>query len=134
MSLRSLGILEDEIQFRFARSSGPGGQNVNKVNSKVLLRWNVEASALREDIKLRFREKYPQEITKAGDVVITSEQYRDQSRNKEVCLERLYSMLSSVRLPPKKRKKTKPSRSAKEKRITQKKQIGAKKASRKKDF
>ena len=71
-----------EFDFTFARSGGPGGQNVNKVNSKVTLRWDVEKSpTLPPDVLARFRAKYPRRMTKDGELVMHSQRYRDQGRN-----------------------------------------------------
>jgi len=122
-----------EFEFSFARSSGPGGQNVNKVNSKALLRWNiVESKSLPEDVLARFIEKFQSRLTGEGELVIQSDRFRDQLRNQEDCLEKLRSLLLEVAVPPKLRRKTKPSRSAKKKRVESKKKHSEKKMSRSK--
>ena len=96
-----------ELEFRFVRSSGPGGQNVNKVNTKAVLRWNVASSAsLHEDVRQRFIARHVRRLTREGELVITSQRYRDQARNVADCLEKLRQMLGAVATPPRARKKT----------------------------
>jgi len=119
---RRISISFGEFRFTFARSSGPGGQNVNKVNTKVTLHWSVDSSpSLSEDMRERFRAKYGQRINKHGELVIYSERYRNQGRNVSDCLTKLREMLLDVALAPKKRKPTRPSRGAKERRLREKK-------------
>ena len=120
-----------EFEFTFARSSGPGGQNVNKVASKALLRWNVATSAsLPADIRDRFLRKYASRLTTQRDLLITSQRYRDQGRNVADCLEKLRAMLASVLEAPKPRKRTRPGRAAIERRLTTKRQQSRKKEGR----
>lgn len=120
-----------EFEFTFSRSSGPGGQNVNKVNSKVLLRWPVRGSpSLPLPIRERFVKKYAARITAEGDLLIVSQRSRDQAKNREDCLARLSAMLTSVVQPPKPRKKTKPSKGAVRRRLEQKKRVAGKKRQR----
>lgn len=124
-------IPPSEFEFTYARSSGPGGQNVNKVNSKAVLRWQVTKSpSLPEAVRARFLAKYGSRLTGDGDLLITSERYRDQPRNIDDCLEKLREMLLSVAVAPKKRKKTKPSRASKERRLDSKKRDSTKKRNR----
>src|SRR3989337_2991595 len=102
-----------EFTFTYARSGGPGGQNVNKLNTKATLRWPVRASAsLPEAVYNRFLLKFGNKLTAGGDLLITSQRFRDAGRNKADCLEKLRQMLSEVAAPPKRRKPTKPSRGA----------------------
>lgn len=120
-----------EFEFRFARSSGPGGQNVNKVNSKALLRWPVLASpSLPEAVRERFRQRYGNRITADGDVLIVSQRYRDQARNVDDCLEKLRAMLASAAVAPPRRKRTKPSRASIERRLGAKRRQSEKKQTR----
>ncbi len=127
-----LRIDDSEISFSFARSGGPGGQNVNKLNTKAVLRWCIGASAaLRPAVKSRFRARYGNRINDEGEVVISSDRYRTQPQNKKDCLDRLAAMIKSVLLPPKKRKPTRPTRASKERRLTGKRQQSQKKQGRK---
>ncbi len=122
-----------EFIFKFSRSSGPGGQNVNKVNSKVQLIFSLwQNSTLPLDLIERFTDKYKNQLTVTGEISITSNLYRDQKRNKEDCLEKLKAMILSVRFPPKKRIPTKPKFSDRENRLNRKKKAGQNKALRKK--
>src|SRR5271168_3775823 len=92
-----LRIPLDEFEFTFARSSGPGGQNVNKVSSKALLRWPVAASpSLPAEVKERLLTRYRARITGAGELLVTSQRFRDQGRNIDDCLEKLRELLASV--------------------------------------
>jgi ribosome-associated protein len=120
-----------EFTFTYARSSGPGGQNVNKVNSKAVLRWPVTSTlALPEDVKARLLNKIASQITTTGDLVIHSDRYRDQPKNREDCLEKVRTMVKSVATPPKKRRPTKPSRAAKQRRLQSKQAQAEKKQQR----
>jgi len=110
-----------ELDFDFARSSGPGGQHVNRAATKAVLRWRVtESPSLPEDVRERFLERWKRRITKDGDLIVQSQRFRDQGRNVADCLEKLRSMLEAVARPPRRRKKTKPSRAAKRRRIENK--------------
>ena len=90
-------IPETEFEFSFARSGGPGGQNVNKVNSKAILHWDITSSpSITAPMKNRFLEKYGSRLTLEGVLVLSSQQHRDQITNVEECLEKLKEMLESV--------------------------------------
>ena len=120
-----------EVEFTFARSGGPGGQNVNKVNSKAILRWRVtESSSLPEDLRARLLRTFSRRITTEGDLILTSQKYRDQSSNVNDCLEKLRQMVEQVAIPPKVRRPTKTTTAAKRKRLESKSQHSAKKQSR----
>lgn len=131
-----LAIPLSEIDLSFARGSGPGGQNVNKVNSKAVLYWTVTASpSLPEAVRQRFLARYKHRLTTEGVLVLSSDKFRDQRRNVDDCMEKLRELLLSVLEAPKARKKTKPGRGAVERRIKGKKEQSAKKqARRQKDW
>lgn len=118
-----LKIPREELHFEFARSSGPGGQNVNKVNSKVVMHWDaVTSPSLPDDVRQRFLSRFRHRITKAGAIVVQSQRHRDQPSNIEDCVEKLRLMLVEIATPPKPRKRTRPPRAAAEKRLREKKQ------------
>lgn len=120
-----------EIQFDFVRSSGPGGQNVNKVATKAVLHWNVTASpSLPEDVRARFLARYSRRINQQGELVLTSQRFRDQGRNTADCLEKLRSLLADVATAPKRRRPTRPGKAARERRLEGKRQQSAKKQRR----
>lgn len=123
-----LYVPDEEIHFSYARSSGKGGQNVNKVNSKAVLTWRfVENRSLPEDVRDRFRVRYQARLTNAGEIVLQSDRFRDQPRNISDCLEKLRQMIMDVAVPPKKRKKTKPTFGSKQRRLESKKRDSVKK-------
>jgi ribosome-associated protein len=126
-----LRIPREEFEFTFARSSGPGGQNVNKVNSKALLRWAVAATpSLPEPVRERFLTHYRNRITAEGDVLISSQRFRDQARNVEDCLDKLREMLAAVVAPPTRRKRTRPTRASVKRRLESKRHKSEKKQNR----
>jgi ribosome-associated protein len=123
----------EEFDWSFARSGGPGGQNVNKVESKAVLRWPVGASpSVPGDVKARFLQKFHTRITGGGELVLASQRYRDQERNKQDCLEKLTAMLLEAAAVPKARRPTKPSRASKRRRVEAKRRTSATKAARRK--
>jgi ribosome-associated protein len=127
----NIRIADRELRFSFVRSSGPGGQNVNKVNSKAVLRWSVAMSAgLPEAVRGRFYARYRSRINDAGELVLTSERYRDQPRNEDDCRQKLRDMLSAVARPPKRRRKTQPTKASIERRHEQKRTRSRKKEQR----
>ena len=127
-----ISISEAEIQEDFVRSSGPGGQNVNKVSTAVQLRFDVENSPnLPEDVKLRLIKLAGKKMTDSGVLIIDSRKYRTQNRNREEALNRLVELIKKATEKPKKRIKTRPTRAAKEKRLQSKKHRGAVKTLRK---
>jgi len=102
-----------EFEFSYARSSGPGGQNVNKVNSKAILRWNLlQSESLSEEMRNRLLLKLASRLSAEGDLVIMSDRYRDQPRNRDDCMEKLRECILAASQKPKPRKKTKPSYSS----------------------
>jgi ribosome-associated protein len=121
----SVSIPEEELIWSFSRSSGPGGQNVNKVNSKATLHWNVVATAvLPEDVRDRFLQTFRTRFTTRGEIVLSSQEYRDQPKNIEACREKLKEMLLSVWKAPKKRRPTKRTKGSQMRRLTEKKVRG----------
>ncbi len=115
-------IPESELEWTFARSSGPGGQNVNKTETKATLRWAVARSdALPLDVRQRFLRAYASRITTEGELVLSSQRHRDRLRNVDDCLEKLAEMLRAAATPRRKRRPTRPSRGAVERRLSEKK-------------
>jgi ribosome-associated protein len=120
-----------ELHFTFARSSGPGGQNVNKVSTKATLRWSViDSPSITDHLRERFLKKYGRRINKDGDLLVTSQRFRDQGRNVADCLEKLRVMLAATAAPHKVRKKTKPTQAARRQRLEQKRAQSEKKQRR----
>jgi ribosome-associated protein len=121
----TLAIPESELQFDFIRSSGPGGQNVNKVATGVQLRFNVSAATtLPDDVKQRLHRLAGKRINAEGELIIEARRYRSQEKNRSDAVQRLVALLQSAAEKPKKRKKTKPTAAAREKRLSDKKKRG----------
>ena len=116
-----LSIDDHEFEERFVRSSGPGGQNVNKVATAVELRFNVFKSSLPDDVKLRLMLLAGSRLTDEGVVLIDSRAFRTQVQNREAARERLAELIRRALVRPKPRRKTKPSKAAKQKRLESKK-------------
>ncbi|GAA4422955.1 alternative ribosome rescue aminoacyl-tRNA hydrolase ArfB [Bremerella cremea] len=109
----SIEIPWSELQFSYSRSSGPGGQHVNKTNTKATLKWDIhQTEALSPAIKIRFEKNWGARINKEGVLVITSEDSREQRSNMEACLAKLKQMIILSAKRPKVRVPTKPSRSS----------------------
>ncbi|MGE0172588.1 MAG: alternative ribosome rescue aminoacyl-tRNA hydrolase ArfB [Oligoflexales bacterium] len=124
-------IPEEEFELSFSRSSGAGGQNVNKVNTKATLEWDIDATnSLPRSVIDRFRNKFANKILENGKVVIRSQKFREQARNIADCIEKLHEMIDEVAVPPKVRRPTKPKKSAVEKRLQSKRMQSEKKKMR----
>ena len=116
-------IPHEEFEFEHSRSSGPGGQNVNKVNSKVALRWRLkESPSLPDDVRQRFVVQFASRLLNDGSLLIVCEKSRSQLLNRIGCLEQLSHMLAEVAIPPKRRRPTKPTRGSKLRRLDDKRQ------------
>ncbi|MBM3273224.1 aminoacyl-tRNA hydrolase [Candidatus Kaiserbacteria bacterium] len=117
-------VHSNEIRFNFIRSSGPGGQNVNKVAAAVQLRFNVRASrSLEPDVKERLIRLAARHMTSDGDLVINARKFRSQERNRQDALERLARLVEQAAIVPRHRKKTKPSLASKQRRQDEKRRI-----------
>jgi len=118
---RSISIDEEEIREVFVRASGPGGQNVNKVSTAVQLRFDVANSpSLPDGVRERLARIAGRRMTEDGVLVIDARQFRTQLKNREDARQRLVELVRKAAVPPKKRKKTRPTRASKEKRLESK--------------
>ncbi|MFO7888827.1 MAG: alternative ribosome rescue aminoacyl-tRNA hydrolase ArfB [bacterium] len=129
---KNISIHENELTFNFIRSSGPGGQNVNRVASAVQLRFNINASSLPENIKKRLRKLGGSKVTKHDDLIIEAKRFRNQEKNRKDAVKRLIRLIRKAAKKPKPRKKTKPPPKAHKKRLKEKQKQSEKKKLRKK--
>jgi len=121
----NIAIDEKDITFEFVRSSGPGGQNVNKVSTTVQLRFDLHgASGIPVDVKTRLAKLAGRKLTDDGILIIRASRFRKQEQNRQDAKERLIQLLRAAAIKPKKRVKTRPTRAAKERKLAAKKQRG----------
>jgi ribosome-associated protein len=129
---KNISIKESEITFNFIRSSGPGGQNVNKVATAVQLRFDITYSeSLSEDVKARLKSLAGKKVTKDGVLIIEAKRYRTQEENRHDAIERLITLLDKSSQKKKHRVKTNPTKASNQKRIEAKKRLSEKKKMRK---
>jgi ribosome-associated protein len=123
-----LKLLESELIFSTSRSSGAGGQNVNKVNSKVTLRWSVKGSnIISSELKELLIGKLANQLTVDGDLIISSQEHRSQLQNREAAIKKFIKLLTQASKKRKPRKPSKPGKEATKKRLENKKRISDKK-------
>ncbi len=130
----SLSIPRSELDVRVSRSSGAGGQHVNKTSSRVEIFWNIPGSrALTDEQRDRLREKLSSRLTSDGSIRVVASDLRSQSRNRELAEERLADLVRRALIIPKKRRATKPTKASKERRLEHKKRQSHKKRERQKE-
>lgn len=130
-----ISIDESELRMDYVRSTGPGGQNVNKVATAVQLRFDVlNSKSLPEEVKARLIKLAGKRVTQESILVIEAKRFRTQEKNREDALARFYGLVQKAFEKPKARKRTKPSAASIEKRLERKKQRGEKKRSRQRNL
>ncbi len=116
----TIALADREVEERFVRSSGPGGQNVNKVSTAVELRFDIASSSLPPDIRERLTALLASRLTSDGVLLIDSREHRTQAQNREAARARLVALIQQAVTPPKRRRPTRPKAAAKEKRLASK--------------
>lgn len=120
----TIAIREEELRLEFVQASGPGGQNVNKVASAVQLRFDVHSPSLPEGVQLRLLRIANKRVGKDGVLLIEAKRYRSQEQNRQDAIRRLVELIRQASIPPKVRRKTRPSAAAKQKRLEAKRKRG----------
>jgi ribosome-associated protein len=129
---KNIQIPEDEIEERFIRASGPGGQHINKVATAVQLRFDVENSpSLPDDVRRRLKSLAGRRLTKDGELILEASRHRSREMNRSDARERLARLLRRAAKPPARRRKTKPTRASNERRLQKKREQSEKKRRRK---
>jgi ribosome-associated protein len=127
----AISIHESELRFEFVRSSGPGGQNVNKVATAVQLRFDAARSpSLPEEVRQRLRRVAGRKLTAEGVLVITARRHRTQQKNRDDAVERFIALIRKAATAPKARRKTRPTRASHERRLAEKRRKGKAKGTR----
>lgn len=135
LATAQIQLIKKEFSFKTSRSGGKGGQNVNKVETKVELSFNIgDSKVLNEEQKQRLLQRLQSRIAESGELKVTEEKHRSQLENKLEVIEKCISILNKALYIPKKRKATKPSKASKQKRIEGKKKRGEVKQNRRKLF
>ncbi len=127
----NLDLILKHCRFETSRSSGPGGQHVNKTESKVAIYFKIDASELTGEQKQRVKEKYSNKINTEGELYLQSMGSRSQLSNKEAVILKMQTLIHSVLVPPKKRKKTRPTKASIMQRLESKRKQSEKKKNRK---
>ena len=128
-----IAISESDIQVKFVRSTGPGGQNVNKVSTAAQLRFDVKNATLPDSLRNRLISLVGKKMTEQGELLITASRFRTQDRNRQDALDKLVALIRRAAVPPKSRKPTVPTHASNERRLKSKRHRGRIKQTRKSD-